>query len=163
MNINKIKIKQRKILILQPHKNVKNVNSATFSYYKSRSSWQPSSWWSMERTDYAAGKGFPNKGDMFWNWKKTLNIHSESTEIFFIILDILCHLLFKQCIGQMSPETLLANPNAFKPIFDDFVEHFWWYGCYSDSDIGFKLSNCLWFIGINLRFNVSPKEIIQRR
>ena len=37
-------------------------------------------------------KGFPIRVICFEIEKKTLNIHSELIEIFFIILDILCHL-----------------------------------------------------------------------
>lgn len=104
-------------------------------------------------------KGFPIRAICFEIEKKTLNIHAELIKIFFIILDILCHLWFEQYIGQMPPATPLVHLNPFKPIFDDFVEHFWWYGCNSGSDIGLKLSNCLWFNGIKLRFYVSPKGV----
>ena len=74
---------------------------------------------------FCSYKGFPNKGDMFWNWKKTLNIHSELIEIFFIILDLLCHLWFKQYIGQMSPETWAKNaPHQKRWFFDENWDHF---------------------------------------
>ena len=58
----------------------------------------------------------------------------------------------------MSAAALLGDTYSGGPIFDDFVAYIWLNLLDGVRYVDFEGINCSWFIRIDLRFKIAPKE-----